>query len=113
MTTTIDLSGKTALVTGAGRGIGREIAARLAAAGADVAINDFAGEEQCEELAAEIRALGRKAIVAMGDVGDETAVDAIVAHVAKSAQGGDIVVVFSNGGFGGIHAKLLERLGRR
>jgi UDP-N-acetylmuramate: L-alanyl-gamma-D-glutamyl-meso-diaminopimelate ligase len=39
-------------------------------------------------------------------------VDAIVAHVAKSAQGGEIVVVFSNGGFGGIHGKLLERLGR-
>jgi UDP-N-acetylmuramate-alanine ligase len=36
----------------------------------------------------------------------------IVAHVAKNAQGGDIVVVFSNGGFGGIHAKLLQRLGR-
>jgi UDP-N-acetylmuramate: L-alanyl-gamma-D-glutamyl-meso-diaminopimelate ligase len=40
-------------------------------------------------------------------------VDSIVAHVAKGAQGGDIVVVFSNGGFGGIHGKLLERLGRR
>jgi UDP-N-acetylmuramate: L-alanyl-gamma-D-glutamyl-meso-diaminopimelate ligase len=39
--------------------------------------------------------------------------DAIVAHVAKTAQGGDIVCVFSNGGFGGIHGKLLERLGRR
>jgi len=37
---------------------------------------------------------------------------AIVAHVAKSAQGGEIVCVFSNGGFGGIHGKLLERLGR-
>ena len=40
-------------------------------------------------------------------------VDAIVDHVGKSAQGGEIVVVFSNGGFGGIHGKLLERLGRR
>ena len=39
--------------------------------------------------------------------------DAIVAHVAKNVQGGDVVVVFSNGGFGGIHGKLLERLGRR
>ncbi len=38
--------------------------------------------------------------------------DAIVAHVAKSAQGGEIVCVFSNGVFGGIHGKLLERLGR-
>jgi UDP-N-acetylmuramate: L-alanyl-gamma-D-glutamyl-meso-diaminopimelate ligase len=40
-------------------------------------------------------------------------VDSIVAHVVKGAQGGDIVCVFSNGGFGGIHAKLLERLGKR
>jgi UDP-N-acetylmuramate: L-alanyl-gamma-D-glutamyl-meso-diaminopimelate ligase len=39
-------------------------------------------------------------------------VDAIVAHVAQSVQGGEVVVVFSNGGFGGIHGKLLERLGR-
>ena len=38
-------------------------------------------------------------------------VDAIVAHVAKGAQGGEVIVVFSNGGFGGIHAKLLARLG--
>ena len=40
-------------------------------------------------------------------------VDSIVSHVTKSAQGGDIVVVFSNGGFGGIHSKLLERLGKQ
>jgi UDP-N-acetylmuramate: L-alanyl-gamma-D-glutamyl-meso-diaminopimelate ligase len=39
--------------------------------------------------------------------------DAIVAHIAKSVQGGEVVCVFSNGGFGGIHGKLLERLGKR
>ena len=39
--------------------------------------------------------------------------NSIVAHIAGSAQGGDIVCVFSNGGFDGIHGKLLERLGRR
>ena len=38
--------------------------------------------------------------------------DSIVAHLTGKVQGGDIMVVFSNGGFGGIHAKLLERLGR-
>jgi UDP-N-acetylmuramate: L-alanyl-gamma-D-glutamyl-meso-diaminopimelate ligase len=36
-----------------------------------------------------------------------------VDHVGRQAQGGDVVVVFSNGGFGGIHGKLLQRLGRR
>ncbi|HMC26203.1 MAG TPA: UDP-N-acetylmuramate:L-alanyl-gamma-D-glutamyl-meso-diaminopimelate ligase [Verrucomicrobiae bacterium] len=39
-------------------------------------------------------------------------VDSIVEHVKKSADGGDVVCVFSNGGFGGIHSKLLQRLGR-
>ena len=39
-------------------------------------------------------------------------VDAIINHVTKNIQGGDVVCVFSNGGFGGIHGKLLERLGR-
>src|SRR5206468_2774774 len=39
-------------------------------------------------------------------------VDSIVEHVRKEATGGDVVCVFSNGGFGGIHAKLLQRLGR-
>src|SRR5206468_10141391 len=37
--------------------------------------------------------------------------EAIAGHVAKSAQGGDVVCIFSNGGFGGIHEKLLRRLG--
>jgi UDP-N-acetylmuramate: L-alanyl-gamma-D-glutamyl-meso-diaminopimelate ligase len=40
-------------------------------------------------------------------------VDAIVSHVAGKAQGGEVVCVFSNGGFGGIHGKLLQRLGAR
>jgi UDP-N-acetylmuramate: L-alanyl-gamma-D-glutamyl-meso-diaminopimelate ligase len=39
--------------------------------------------------------------------------DAIAAHVGRHAVGGDVVVVFSNGGFGGLHGKLLERLGKR
>jgi UDP-N-acetylmuramate: L-alanyl-gamma-D-glutamyl-meso-diaminopimelate ligase len=39
--------------------------------------------------------------------------DAIVAHVVKGARGGDVVVVFSNGGFDGIHGKLLAQLGKR
>jgi UDP-N-acetylmuramate: L-alanyl-gamma-D-glutamyl-meso-diaminopimelate ligase len=39
-------------------------------------------------------------------------VESIVNHVAGKAQGGEVIIVFSNGGFGGIHGKLLERLGR-
>ena len=39
-------------------------------------------------------------------------VEAIVNHLSKNAQGGEVVVVFSNGGFGGIHARLLDRFAR-
>jgi len=92
----IDLTGAVALVTGAGRGIGRQIAVTLAAAGADVAINDFAGQELCEELAAEIRELGRTAIVVMGDVGDEASVDAIVERVESEL--GPLSLLVNNAG---------------
>lgn len=59
-----------------------------------------------EQLMADLQAAGKDAAY-LPDA------DSIVAHLAGKAQGGDIVVVFSNGGFGGIHGKLLERLGRR
>jgi len=59
-----------------------------------------------EKLMQDLKASGKDAAY-LPDV------DSIVAHVAKGAQGGDIVCVFSNGGFGGIHGKLLERLGKR
>jgi len=59
-----------------------------------------------EKLMADLKTSGKEAVY-LPDA------DSIVTHVAKHAQGGDIVVVFSNGGFGGIHGKLLERLARR
>jgi UDP-N-acetylmuramate: L-alanyl-gamma-D-glutamyl-meso-diaminopimelate ligase len=69
-----------------------------------------------ELLAPEERLNPEKLMQDIGATGKPTAylpdADAIVAHIAKSAQGGDVVVVFSNGGFGGIHGKLLARLGR-
>ena len=71
-------------------------------------LEQLAPEERLnpEKLMQDLRASGKDAAY-LPDV------DAIVAHVARTAQGGDVVVVFSNGGFGGIHGKLLERLGRR
>ncbi len=57
-----------------------------------------------EKLMQDLKAAGKEAIY-LADV------DSIVAHLAKQAQGGEVVVIFSNGGFGGIHGKLLERLG--
>jgi UDP-N-acetylmuramate: L-alanyl-gamma-D-glutamyl-meso-diaminopimelate ligase len=59
-----------------------------------------------EKLMQDLKNAGKNAVY-LPDV------DSIVAHIAETTQGGDIVCVFSNGGFGGIHAKLLERLGRK
>ena len=59
-----------------------------------------------ERLMIELRASGKSAAY-LPDV------DAIVNHMGLEAQGGDVVVVFSNGGFGGIHNRLIERFNRR
>ena len=62
------LLGKTALVTGSSRGIGRAIALKLADLGADVAINYVMRDRAAEEVADTVRALGRRALVVRGDV---------------------------------------------
>jgi 3-oxoacyl-[acyl-carrier protein] reductase len=67
---TIDLSGRAAFVTGGSRGIGRAIALALAAAGADIAINYTRHPDDANDVAHEVTALGRKASVFQGDVGD-------------------------------------------
>lgn len=75
----IDLSGKTALVTGGASGIGWAIASQLAAAGACVAINDV-DPGAAEEAAVR---LGQGAFAAPGDVSDSAAVDSMVAAVQR------------------------------
>ena len=67
METILDLSGKVALVTGAGRGIGRGIALRLASHGADIAVNDL-DPATAERTIQEVRELGREAIAVPADV---------------------------------------------
>ncbi len=73
----IDLHGKTALVTGASRGIGRAAALLLARAGADVAVTCHSRLAEAEAVAGEIRALGRKAYTAAGDLGDAATVERV------------------------------------
>jgi 3-oxoacyl-[acyl-carrier protein] reductase len=92
----LDLSGTTALVTGAGRGIGRAIALSLAAAGADVAVNDFADESACAAVVAEVQALGHKGLVVMADVSSEEQVNAMIERVEKEL--GPLGVVVNNAG---------------
>jgi NAD(P)-dependent dehydrogenase (short-subunit alcohol dehydrogenase family) len=77
---------KKVLVTGAGRGFGRVLALAFAAEGADVVVHYNSSSAGAEETAAEIRALGRKAVTVKGDISDLTAVRAI-AEAAYAAFG--------------------------
>jgi 3-oxoacyl-[acyl-carrier protein] reductase len=89
------LDGKTALVTGGGRGIGRGIVVEFAREGADVAINYRRDRDAAEATAAEVRALGRRAVVVQADVGDQEAVGAMVAEAVAFLGGLDIAVANS------------------
>jgi len=86
------LAGKVALVTGAARGIGRAVARKLGAAGADVAVNYYNSHDEAETLCAELRAWGRRAVAVQGSVGVPDSVDEIFAQVAKEFDRIDIVV---------------------
>jgi glucose 1-dehydrogenase len=86
------LDGKVALVTGASSGIGRATSIQLARAGADVALNYLTMPEGADSAAAEIRALGRKALLYRLDVSDQQAVDGMVADLAARLGRVDVYV---------------------
>jgi glucose 1-dehydrogenase len=86
------LQGKVALVTGAGRGIGRAIALRLGSEGADVAVNYRKNREAAEEVARMIQHMGRKAIAFQGDVSDAVSIDGMVQAVVQEFGRIDILV---------------------
>ncbi|MFC5702567.1 2-dehydro-3-deoxy-D-gluconate 5-dehydrogenase KduD [Cohnella faecalis] len=85
-----DLTGRTAIVTGAGRGLGRAIAAGLAEAGADVAL--VTNRTPADEAKREIEALGRKAIVLQADVGDRAKLAGLVEETVVQLGRLDILV---------------------
>ncbi|MFF0793213.1 acetoin reductase [Streptomyces spiralis] len=91
----MNIEGKVAVVTGASRGIGRAIALRLAADGADIAVNDVHAES-AEAVAEEIRALGRRAVPLPADVGDQDAVVRLVENTVDAL--GRLDVMVSNAG---------------
>ena len=86
------LQGKTALVTGAARRIGREIALGLAKAGADVAITYLTSEADAERTRGELTGLGVRARVLRCDVRDEASGTAAVAEVVREFGGLDLLV---------------------
>jgi 3-oxoacyl-[acyl-carrier protein] reductase len=94
--------GKIAVVTGATRGIGRAIALELGRQGCDVAFNYVSSEAAANELAAELRALGRRALARQTDVGDAEAVKAFFEAVATELGPVDFLV--NNAGIS--HSKL-------
>ena len=91
MPTLFDLSGKKALVTGGGRGLGRAIAVGLAQHGADVAVTSRTASE-LEETATEIRSTGRESLVVPGDASHKAEIDRVVGEVAAHWDGIDILV---------------------
>jgi 2-deoxy-D-gluconate 3-dehydrogenase len=84
------LAGRTALVTGASRGIGAALAVGLAGAGADVAAHGHA--RSCEATCAAIRGAGRRALALEGDMGDPAVPDRLVHETVERMGGLDIVV---------------------
>jgi 3-oxoacyl-[acyl-carrier protein] reductase len=91
-----DLHGKVALVTGAGRGIGRAVAAALAKAGADVAVNYFKQEEEALKTCALCREEGRRSIVVQADVSKSSETAKLIRSVEREL--GPVQVLVNNAG---------------
>src|SRR5499427_7162035 len=92
----MQLSGRTALVTGASRGIGRAIALALAPEGAAVAVNFVSSEGPAKEVADQIQKMGRRAMLAQADVGDYP--DTFRMAQAILAQFGHLDILINNAG---------------
>src|SRR6202165_3421307 len=87
-----ELTGKVAIVTGAGRNIGRAIALALAQDGASIVVNARGNRAEAEAVAREIEAKGGKALVHVGDVADAAAVQAMADAATKQFGRIDILV---------------------
>ena len=95
--TSNDLTGKVALVTGSSRGIGRAVALEFAAAGADVLVHYLSAEAEAEQVAVAIRSLGRRTAVVQADVRRAQSVTKLVDTVVSGFGRVDILV--NNAGY--------------
>ena len=87
-----NFTGKVALVTGSGRGIGKAIALHLASLGADIVVNFFRNRLPAEATAAQIRAMGRRALLVKADIGDLEAVARLFDEVEAEFGGLDFLI---------------------
>lgn len=87
------LAGKTALVTGASRNIGRGIAHHLAQEGANIVVNGVSDPDAANKVVEEVKAMGVGAIACMANVTDKTAVNQMFANAADAFGGVDILVL--------------------
>jgi 3-oxoacyl-[acyl-carrier protein] reductase len=88
----IDLTGKTALITGGSRGIGKAIGLRLARQGADVAFSYKGNTEAANTTAAEVESIGTRALAIQGDVRDPESAEAVVKGTLEAFGKIDILV---------------------
>jgi 3-oxoacyl-[acyl-carrier protein] reductase len=86
------LRGRTALITGASRNIGRAIALAFAAEGADLVLNTRVNREELDAAAAECRKAGVRVVPVLGDIGDAAAVEAMVARGLAELGAIDVLV---------------------
>jgi enoyl-[acyl-carrier protein] reductase III len=95
----LEFTGKVAVITGSGRGIGRAIALHFARQGADVVVNFFRNRAPAEETAAEIEKLGGRALVVKADVGEPEGIDRLIAEAEKAFDGLDILICNAASGY--------------
>ena len=95
----LPFAGKVALVTGSGRGIGRAIALCLAKSGADVVINFHRNVAPAEEVAAQVREMGRQALVVKANLSKVEEIDLLFDRLAAEFDGLDIFINNAASGF--------------
>tara|TARA_B100001142_G_C14286913_1_gene637306 strand:- start:787 stop:1539 length:753 start_codon:yes stop_codon:yes gene_type:complete len=88
----LELKGKTALVTGASKGIGKASALKLASMGANIAVNYFSSENEALDTVKEVQSLGVDAFAVQANVGKLDEVDSMISEIIKKFEKIDILI---------------------